>query len=140
MAKNKTTETTASVADFIGTVADETKRNDSHQLVKLIEAQTGLPAKMWGANIIGFGSYHYQYESGHAGDAPLIGFSPRANSLVLYLFCSAGRKDGLLQALGKHKAGKGCLYVKKLADVDLNVLKEMILDAVEHLKSKYPAG
>ena len=138
MAKNKTTETTASVTDFINSVTNETKRADSYELIKLIEQQTGLKAKMWGSGIVGFGSYHYQYESGHKGDAPLVGFSPRSSAITLYLYFAEERKEKLLQQLGKHKTGKGCIYVKKLSDVNVDVLKEMITESVMYIRTKYP--
>lgn len=96
MAKNKTTETSGSVTDFINKVADETKRKDSFRIVEIIEKQTGLKAKMWGTAIVGFGSYHYKYDSGHEGDAPLVGFSPRANAIVLYLASGFQKKEELL--------------------------------------------
>jgi hypothetical protein len=138
MAKNKTSETVASVTEFINAVTDATKRADSHQLIKLLEEQTGHPAKMWGLSIVGFGSYHYKYESGHEGDAPLVGFSPRSSAITLYLYCPEERKGELLQQLGKHKAGKGCIYIKKLSDVNVDVLKEMISESIKYIRSKYP--
>jgi len=138
MAKNKTTQTTDSVAGFISSVEDETKRNDSHHLIKLMQAQTGFEPKMWGPSIIGFGSYHYKYASGHEGDAPLVGFSPRKDAISLYL-CNFTEKEELLQKFGKHKAAKACIYIKKLADIDIEVLKIMITNSVEHLKNLYPA-
>ncbi|GAB4032994.1 DUF1801 domain-containing protein [Spirosoma gilvum] len=125
MAKNKTTETTQSVTDFINSVADEPKRTDSIRLVEIMQAQIGFEPKLWGPSIVGFGSYHYKYESGREGDAPLVGFSPRANALTLYLGSFEG-KDELLQKLGKHTTGKGCVYVKRLSDVDIDTLNELI--------------
>jgi hypothetical protein len=137
MAKNKTFETESSVADFINSVADETKRADSFRLVEIMAQQTGYPAKMWGAAIIGFGSCHYKYESGHEGDMPLAAFSPRKAAITLYLAQDPKTKEELLQKLGKHKGGKGCTYVQKLSDVNLNVLKEMIVNAVAYTKTLY---
>ncbi|MDB5147698.1 MAG: hypothetical protein JWQ57_1718 [Mucilaginibacter sp.] len=133
MAKNtnKTTETESSVADFINTITDETKRADSFKLAELMEEATGLKAKMWGPAIIGFGSYHYKYESGREGDAPLIAFSPRKSSLTLYLVGFDG-KEQLLQKLGKHKQSGGCTHIAKLADVDIVVLKELLKEAFKH--------
>src|ERR1700749_662687 len=126
MAKNKTTETESSVIDFINnTVEDEIKRNDAFELIKIMQQQTGFEAKMWGPSIIGFGSYHYKYASGHEGDAPLAGFSPRKPSISLYVYLAADKEE-LLSKLGKHKASKGCVYIKKLADIDLEILKIMI--------------
>ncbi|MEP7373920.1 MAG: DUF1801 domain-containing protein [Chitinophagaceae bacterium] len=138
MAKNKTTENTNSVTDFINAVADETKRNDCFQIIELMQKQTKFPAKMWGGAIVGFGSYHYKYESGREGDAPLIGFSPRVNAITLYLAAGFDKKEDLLKKLGKHKTGGGCIYIKKLGDVDTKVLKEMIKISVAHMKKKYP--
>ena len=138
MAKNKTTETEYSVEDFINAVEDETKRNDSFELVKLMQNQTGFESKMWGPSIIGFGSYHYKYASGHEGDAPLVAFSPRKDAISLYLYCSFENKEALLTKLGKHKAGKGCIYIKKLADIDIEIVRKMISDSVQYLNELYP--
>jgi len=127
MAKNKTTETNESSTDFINTfVEDETKRNDAFELIKIIQKITHFEPKMWGPSIIGFGSYHYKYASGHEGDAPLVGFSPRKAAISLYVYTSPDDRDELLSKLGKHKASKGCIYVKKLADINIEVLKNMI--------------
>lgn len=139
MAKNKTTETQNSVIDFINTVEDLTKRNDSFELVKLMQEQTGYEPKMWGPAIIGFGSYHYKYASGHEGDAPLVGFSPRKDAVSLYLCSSFESKEELLSKFGKHKAGKGCIYIKKIADIDIEILKKMISYSVENLNKLYPS-
>jgi hypothetical protein len=139
MAKNKTTQTEVSVTDFINSVTDETKRDDSYYLIQLMKTQTGFEPKMWGPSIIGFGSYHYKYNSGHEGDAPLLAFSPRKDAISLYLFQSFDEKEELLQKFGKHKAGKGCIYVKKLADVDIEVLKVMMARSVEYIKNLYPS-
>jgi hypothetical protein len=133
MAKNKTNETTGSVTDFINTVADESKRNDSFAIAELMQQQTGLEPKMWGPAIVGFGSYHYKYDSGHEGSAPLITFSPRANSISLYMGSFESKED-LLRIFGKHKMAKSCIYVNKLADIDIEVFKQMIADAYEHAK------
>jgi hypothetical protein len=129
MAKNKTIETTASVTDFISTIEDETKRGDCLKIAELTTEVTGLEAKMWGPAIIGFGSYHYRYKSGHEGDAPLIGFSPRKNAITLYMGTKFPHRDELLNDLGKHKVGGGCIYVKKLKDINIEVLKKMIFHA-----------
>ncbi len=127
MAKNKTTETNESILDFINTfVEDETKRNDAFELIKIMQEVTHFEPKMWGPSIIGFGSYHYKYASGHEGDAPLVGFSPRKAAISLYINVPTENRDELLSKLGKHKASKGCIYVKKLADIDIEVLKNMI--------------
>jgi len=127
MAKNKTTETNESTIDFINAfVEDETKKKDAFELIKIMQEVTHFEPKMWGASIIGFGSYHYKYASGHEGDAPLVGFSPRKAAISLYINIPTENRDELLSKLGKHKASKGCIYVKKLADIDIEVLKNMI--------------
>ena len=138
MAKNKTAETEKSVSAFIKTVKDATMREDSLQVIDIMAKQTGFEAKMWGPSIVGFGSYHYIYESGREGDAPLIGFSPRASAMVFYLSGNFDKRDELLQSLGKHKTDKGCVYIKKLADIDIAVLKKMITASFKHKKSLYP--
>ena len=138
MAKNKTTETAASVTAFLDTVKDEVKRKDSLQLAKIIEKQTGFAPKMWGPSIVGFGSYHYKYESGREGDAPLVGFSPRAAAIVIYLSGNFDKREELLQQFGKHKSEKGCVYIKKLEDINLDVLNKMIASHVRHIQKLYP--
>jgi hypothetical protein len=139
MAKNKTTETENNVDDFISAfVEDETKRKDSFELIKIMREVTGFEPKIWGTSIIGFGSYHYKYDSGHEGDAPLAAFSPRKAAISLYVYSPSDEKEELLSKLGKHKASKGCLYVKKLADIDVEILKKMILFSIENTKKLYP--
>ena len=135
--KNKTTENELSVADFLNGIADETKRADSFKIVELMEEQSGFPAKMWGPAIVGFGSYHYKYESGHEGDAPLVGFSPRANAISLYLASDFPGRGELLAKFGKHKVATACVYVKKLADIDTEVFKTMVGESVKYMKEKY---
>lgn len=139
MAKNKTTETESSISDFMNTVADEAKRKDTLELLKITQEITGFQPKMWGTAIIGFGSYHYKYDSGHEGDAPLVGFSPRKEAISLYLSSAFENKEELLAKFGKHKAGKGCIYIKKLTDIDVEVLKEMISLSVDSLQKLYPS-
>ncbi len=141
MAKNtnKTTENELSVADFLNAVADETKRADSFKVVALMEEQSGYPAKMWGPAIVGFGSYHYKYDSGRDGDAPMVGFSPRANAITLYLATDYPAHQELLAKLGKHTTSKACIYVKKLGDIDAEVLKTMVSESVKYMKEKYEA-
>lgn len=138
MATNKTIETEGSVNDFISSVADTTKRNDSFELVKIMQGQTGFEPKMWGPAIIGFGSYHYKYASGREGDAPLVAFSPRKEAISLYCYTLSEDREELLSKFGKHKAGKGCIYIKKLTDINIEVLKEMISLSVENLNKLYP--
>lgn len=138
MAKNKTTETNASVIDFIKNTEDSRKQTDSFRLMELMQEATGFEAKMWGPSIIGFGSYHYKYASGHEGDAPLVGFSPRRKAISLYLMPDPVRKEQFLSQLGKFKIAKACIYVNKLDDIDQNVLNEMIVDTVNYMKRLYP--
>lgn len=137
MATQKTAETKASVSDYINQITDETKRKDAFLLVDTFQNQTNLVPKMWGQSIIGFGSYHYKYASGHEGDAPLIAFSPRATAISLYLHLPSGQKEDLIQKLGKTKSGKGCIYVKKLSDINLNVLNELIAVSLQSIKQIY---
>lgn len=138
MAKNKTTETNSSVTDFINAVEDTAKRNDSFELVKIMQEESGFEPKMWGPGIIGFGSYHYKYDSGHEGDAPLVAFSPRKAAISLYCYTTTENKEELLSKLGKHKASKGCIYIKKLTDIDTEILRKMILLLIENLNKLYP--
>lgn len=126
---NKTRGSAASVADFLNSLPDRQKRNDSFIVAGLIEQITKEKPKMWGASIVGFGSYHYKYESGREGDAPVIGFSPRKQNLTLYLPGGLENYPALMQKLGKYSTGKGCLYIKRLSDVDTDVLKELIAES-----------
>ena len=138
MAKNKTTETEINVTDFVNSFVDnEQKKADSFQLIELMTKWSGFEPKMWGPTIIGFGSYHYKYASGHKGDMPLAGFSPRKPAIVLYLFTGLEKKEAFLEKLGKHKGGKGCVYIKKLEDVNISVLKKMIAASVKSVKKEY---
>ena len=137
MAKNKTTETDSSVTDFINGVDDAQKQKDSQQLIEIFKLQTGLEPKMWGPSIIGFGSYHYKYASGHEGDAPLAAFSPRKDAISLYFAPEFKEKEVLLEKFGKHKAAKSCVYIKKIADVDVAILGKLIAASVQEVKT-YP--
>lgn len=139
MAKNKTAETDNSVANYINNIADENRRNDCLGIIQLIKKQTGFEPKMWGTSIVGFGSYHYKYNSGHEGDAPLVAFASRANAIVLYASCNFDEKQSLLENFGKHTTGKGCIYIKKLADVNTDVLSKLVKCSVEYLQKKYPS-
>jgi len=138
MAKNKTTETESSVTDFINAIEDTAKRNDSFELVKIMQEESGFEPKMWGPGIIGFGSYHYKYDSGHEGDAPLVAFSPRKAAISLYCYTTTENKEELLSKLGKHKASKACIYIKKLTDIDTEILRKIILLSIENLNRLYP--
>ncbi|MCP5051791.1 MAG: DUF1801 domain-containing protein [bacterium] len=133
MAELKTKPNDANVESFLNGVADETKRQDCFTLLELMKQITGAEPKMWGGSIVGFGSYHYKYESGREGDWFLSGFSPRKQNLTLYIMAGFSRYDELLSKIGKYKTGKSCFYVKKLADIDLQVLKELIKQSVEHM-------
>jgi Domain of unknown function (DU1801) len=135
MAKNKTTENSASVTKFINTVTDETKRRDSFRIIEIIENLTGIKAKMWGPAIVGFGTFHYKYESGREGDSPFIAFSPRVNGITLYLDTGFPKRDALLKKFGKHTTSKACIYIKKLEDINIEIFKEMVVKSVEHVKS-----
>lgn len=135
-AQAKTIETTQSVAAFVKTISDKERQADCSSIITLMEKASGYPAKMGGSAIIGFGSYHYVYDSGREGDAPLVGFSPRKNEFALYIANFDGKQE-LLKAFGKHKTAKACVYIKKLEDVDANVLKKMVAGSVKHYKAKY---
>ncbi len=138
MAKaNKTTETKESIAEFLKTIKDERKKKDCLSLVNLISKHTKMKPKMWGSAIVGFGSYHYKYDSGREGDAPLVGLSPRANAITLYLSNVKSKAD-LLKKLGKHKLGGGCVYVQKLEDINEDVLKKLVDHSIAYLKDLYP--
>ena len=138
MVKNKTTETSKSVDEFINAVPDKIKRADSVRIIELLKKQTGLQPKMWGPAIVGFGSYHYKYDSGHEGDMPLVGFSPRSTAIVFYFCGNFEKKKELLQQLGKHREGKGCVYIKKLEDINIPVLEMMISNSIKQAQILYP--
>jgi hypothetical protein len=138
MAENKTQVTDGDVTAFIEGVADEAQRADAHRIAEMMARLSGAPAKMWGPSIIGFGSYHYKYDSGREGDTLRIGFSPRKGQTVLYLPGIISGQADLLARLGKHKEGKGCLYIKRLADVDAAVLEEMVVASIRHMAETYP--
>jgi hypothetical protein len=137
MAENKTLATKASVTAFVDKIADPAKRADAKALVKLMQKATGEKPAMWGPSIVGFGSYHYVYESGREGDMPLVGFSPRKAATVLYVRAGTPGSEALIAKLGKHTAGKGCVYVKKLADVDETVLETLVAKCAADMLKKY---
>lgn len=139
MAEIKTKPTEISAAAFIEAVENPARREDAKAVCAMMERITGEPPQMWGASIIGFGSYHYKYDSGHEGTMCRLGFSPRKAQLVLYVLTGAAGEDQKLTKLGKHKTGKSCLYINKLADVDMAVLEEMTRDALAYMDEKYPA-
>jgi Domain of unknown function (DU1801) len=136
MADNKTKPTKFSVAAFVDALTDLTSRADAKALIKVMQSATGEKPRMWGPSIIGFGSYHYKYDSGREGDMPLIGFSPRKTAAVLYGVIGSSAAKALLTKLGKHETGKGCLYIKKLADVDQQVLKAMVVKSVAGARAR----
>ena len=137
MAKNKTTENNLSVDDYINNITDEKRQNDVRELVKIFEATSGFPPKMWGEAIIGFGSYHYKYESGHEGDAPLAGLSNRVAQISLYVYQDIDDKENLFSQLGKVKTGKACIYIKKLEDINIDVLKKIIINSTKTIQKIY---
>ena len=138
MAKTKTFKTDQDVTEFINSVADEKKRTDSFKLVATMSGVTGFNPYMWGPSIIGFGNYHYKYQSGHEGDAPLAGFSPRKNAITLYLASEFPERDELLKQLGKYKLAVACIYIKTLDDINISILKKMISASARYIKKLYP--
>lgn len=137
MAELKTKLNAASVSGFLDSVEDEQKRSDSYTIVKMMERITNCEPKMWGTSIVGFGSYHYKYASGREGDWMKTGFSPRKQNLTLYLMCHTQHFSELLSQLGKYKTGKGCLYIKKLADIDHVVLEKLVSESFTYMSEKY---
>jgi hypothetical protein len=136
--KNKTTETEIDVKDFINSYVDkEQKKTDSFQLIELMTKWSGFEPKMWGPTIIGFGSYHYKYASGHEGDAPLIGFSPRKAEFSLYVFSATEDNKHLLNDLGKFKMGKACIYIKKLDDINIASLEKLCKATITYINEHY---
>lgn len=135
--QNKTVETDASVEEFINGVDNEQKRKDSWDLLALMENITGSKAKMWGSSLIGFGQYHYKYESGREGDFFITGFSPRKTALTVYVMPGFDGYKKQLEKLGPYKTGKSCLYLKNLEVVDRNVLQEIIKDSVSVMHKRY---
>ena len=143
MTELKTRVTAASVADFIASVLDERRRRDCEAVLALMQEVTGKPPEMWGDSIVGFGRYTYRYASGQTGEWMLTGFSPRKENLTLYLMGlyltgGPGEDTDLLARLGKHKTGKGCLYIKRLSDVDMGVLRSLVEKSIAQLKTSYP--
>lgn len=137
MAENKTKPTAASIADYIASRANEQQRADCRALMALLKKITRQSPKMWGPSIVGYGTYRYTYESGRTGEAPLAAFAIRGRDLVLYLFPEGDGQKGLLAKLGKHKMGKACLYFRQLADLDLKVLEELIVDSIAEAKRRH---
>ena len=138
MSQNKTIANENDVMAFLNAVEPDKKREDSLNIAKLMEEVTGEQPTMWGTSIVGFGSYHYRYESGREGDMPLVGFSPRKQAITLYIMTGFDARDNLLSKLGKYKTGKACLYIKKIEDVDLSVLRELVRQSAEYMREKNP--
>jgi hypothetical protein len=134
MTELKTTRNRASVQEFLRSVENDKRRKDARAVLKLMREITGESPKMWGSSIVGFGSYHYRYESGREGDWMLTGFSPRKQALTLYIMDGFSRHEELMRKLGKYKTGKACLYVNKLEDIDLDVLRQLIADSVANMR------
>ncbi|WP_100405556.1 DUF1801 domain-containing protein [Bacillus solitudinis] len=134
----KTIENDKSVIAFIETVENPKKREDAYKLLDIFTETTGYQAKMWGPSIIGFGSYHYKYDSGHEGDAPLVGFSPRKAKISLYFATGDTYREELLKDFGKHTTGKACVYINKVADIEVDVLIALITQSMLFLKETYP--
>ena len=137
MVENKTKATEASVESYFSAIEDEARRKDCEALAKLMTKATKQQPKMWGTSIVGFGSYHYKYESGREGDSCLSGFSSRKSDISVYLVASVAAQEKLLSKLGKHKMGKGCLYIRKLGDVDRKILEQLIVGSVAERKRHY---
>jgi nucleoid DNA-binding protein len=137
MAENKTKLTEASVEDYLAAIADETRRKDCEILAKLMSKVTKQAPKMWGTSIVGFGSYHYKYESGREGDSCLTGFSARKGDISIYLTASFPGREDLYTKLGKHKLGKACLYIRKLGEVDLDILAQLIKGSFDERKRRH---
>jgi hypothetical protein len=138
MAELKTKQNDQSVEAFLNSIPDERKRQDSFTILEVMKEATGEQPKMWGDSIIGFGNIHYRYASGREGDWFLSGFSPRKQNLTLYIISGFEEYDQMMQKLGKHKTGKSCLYINRLADIDLPTLKELVRQSSEHLRTTNP--
>jgi len=137
VAENKTRATIASVTEFINAIEDRQKRADARKVAAIMRRVTGKRAKMWGSSIVGYGTYHYKYESGREGDFMIAGFSPRRQALTVYILAGFGRFDTLMGKLGKYKTGKSCLYIKRLSDVDEKVLEKLIDGSVKYMRNNY---
>ncbi|MFD1166593.1 DUF1801 domain-containing protein [Sphingobacterium daejeonense] len=137
MAKLKTQFTAVDVEEFINNLDNEQKKKDSFELIELMEKATGEKAKMFGPTIIGFGQYHYKYASGHEGDAPLLGFSPRKAAISLYVTTGCDDQKQYLEGLGKYKMAKACIYIKKLDDINIEVLNKIMKESIEFVSNKY---
>ena len=139
MTKLKTKPTKKSVNQFLNKVENPSKREDSFKILELMKEVTKEDPVMWGESIVGFGSYHYKNASGREGDWPLVGFSPRKQNLALYIMSGFENYQEILENLGKFKTGKSCLYINKLKDVEIQILRELILESVEHMRKEFPS-
>lgn len=139
MAENKTKPTSIDPAKYIANIGNDVRRADATILLDIFATITGEPAKMWGPSIIGYGSYHYKYASGHEGDSFVAGFAPRKRELVIYLVGNCDGQSELLTKLGKHKTGRACLYIKKLEIIDMSILKKLIAESTDAIRAKYPS-
>ena len=138
MAKTKTFKTDVDVTQYVNSLTDEKKRTDSYKLIEIMSSVTGLEPYMWGPSIIGFGNYHYIYKSGHEGDAPIAAFSPRKSAISLYISSEFPEREDLLKQFGKYRSAVACIYIKKLDDINVSILKELISASVRQAKSLYP--
>lgn len=137
MAANKTVPTRVSVTEFMNSIADPLQKADARKVAAIMRQVTGKRARMWGASIVGYGTYHYKYASGREGDSMLTGFSPRKQALTVYIMAGFGKYDALMKKLGKYKTGKSCLYIKRLSDIDEKVLKRLIEESVKYMRKNY---
>ena len=137
MAENKTKPNKMSVTAFINGIEDEQRRRDVKKVAAMMREATGSRARMWGANMVGYGQYHYKYDSGREGDFMVTGFSPRKQALTLYVIPGFRHFEALMRKLGKYKTGKSCLYIKRLTDVDEKVLKQLIVASVKYMRKNY---
>jgi len=133
----KTKKNDASVKEFLGSIEDQQRRKDCQEVAKMMRKATGKTAKMWGTSIVGFGDYGYKYASGREGNWMRIGFSPRKQSLTLYIMNGFGKYDELMQKLGKHKTGTSCLYINRLSDIDIEILNKLIVESIGYMNEKF---
>ena len=140
MAEQKTKPSNQSVSSFLDSIADEMKRMECYAILDMMKRVTKTEPKIWGTGLVGFGNYHYKYASGHEGDCFVTGFAPRKGALTLYITAGVERFPKLLAKLGKHKTGKGCLYIKTLDDVNLSVLEDLVKQSVEHTRATYKSA
>lgn len=137
MAQNKTRATTASVTDFVNGIEPKDRRADAKKVAAMMRRATGKRAKMWGSSIVGYGEYHYKYDSGREGDFMITGYSPRKQALTVYIMPGFSHFDAEMKKLGKYTTGRSCLYIKRLSDVDEKVLERLITKSVKHMRKKY---